>query len=653
MKNCYFIFTLLLVECFSVKAKVTIASIFSNNMVLQRNTKIPIWGWASPNEKITVQFHNQTISTRTDNHGKWILRLDNEMAGGPFVLNVKGENTIELNNILVGEVWLCSGQSNMEWTVGQSEKAAIEIANASHFSTIRHIKIPKTINSTPNLDYKKTSWEICSSETVANFTGIGYFYAKELSQKLNVPIGLINASWGGTNIETWISREGFENSEVFKELIAEMPKINLDSLLSLKMKTAEGRIEKLQNAKFTTQDVPFYKEQTFDDSHWLELLQPTFWEEQLLGNFDGVVWLRKHFFLTKEQVNHSILLQIPAIDDNDITYVNGIKIGETNGWDILRNYEIPSSILKEGDNVIAIQVTDNGGGGGIHGKPELLKLIVGANEIALNGTWKFQVESIKNGINENEFPSLCYNAMIAPLLPFAIKGVLWYQGESNASRAFQYQITFPLLINDWRKKFNVDFPFYFVQLATFNTKGNSNEGCPWAELREAQTKTTSLKNTAMVVTTDIGNPNDIHPKNKETVGQRLAAIAFNNLYNIPMVCSGPTFQSFEVKNNQIIVSFDSIETGLIANNNIVNGFEIAGENQIFYPAKAFIQENKVVVFNNEVPNPTAVRYGWIGDASACNLFNKENFPAVPFRSDNWRLSTEEVVYKIQNNTIRE
>lgn len=647
MKNHYFIFILLLVGCFSSKAKVTIASIFSDNMVLQRNTKIPIWGWASPNEKITVQFHNQTKSTLTDNAGKWMLHLDNEKEGGPYILKVKGENKIVLKNILVGEVWLCSGQSNMEWTVGQSEKATIEIANASLYSNIRHIKIPKTINSIPNSDLKKTNWEICSSKTIANFTGIGYFYAKELSQKLNVPIGLINASWGGTNIETWISREGFENNEAFKELIAEMPKINLDSLLHLKMKTAESRIEQLQNAKFTTQNVPFYKEQTFDDSNWLELQQPTIWEEQILGNFDGVVWLRKHFYLTKEQTNHSVLLQIPAIDDNDITYVNGIKIGETKGWDILRKYEIPRSILKEGDNVIAIQVVDNGGGGGIHGKPELLKLIVGTNEIALNGTWKFQVESIKNGINENEFPSLCYNTMIEPLLPFAIKGVLWYQGESNASRAFQYQTTFPLLINDWRTKFNTDFPFYFVQLATFNTKGNSNEGCSWAELREAQTQTTSLKNTAMVVTTDIGNPKDIHPKNKETVGQRLAAIAFNNLYNIPMICSGPNFQSFEVKNNQIIVSFDSIGTGLMANNTTVNGFEIAGENQVFYPAKAFLQENKVVVFSDEVIHPIAVRFAWIGDASACNLFNKEGFPAVPFRTDDWKTITKDIKYLIK------
>lgn len=650
MKNSYFIFILLLVGCFSSKAKVTIASIFSDNMVLQRNAKIPIWGWASPNEKITVQFHNQTKSTLTDNDGKWMLHLDNEKEGGPYILKVKGRNKIVLKNILVGEVWLCSGQSNMEWTVGQSEKATIEIANASLYSNIRHIKIPKTINSTPNSNFKKTNWEICSSKTVSSFTGIGYFYAKELSQKLNVPIGLINASWGGTNIETWISREGFENSEAFKELIAEMPKINLDSLLHLKMKMAESRIEELQKSKFTTQNVPIYKKLTFDDSNWLELQQPTIWEEQLLGNFDGVVWLRKHFYLTKEQANHSILLQIPAIDDNDVTYVNGIKIGETKGWDILRKYEIQRSVLKEGDNVIAIQVVDNGGGGGIHGKPELLKLIVGTNEIALNGTWKFQVESIKNGVNENEFPSLCFNAMIEPLLPFAIKGVLWYQGESNASRAFQYQTSFPLLIDDWRTKFNADFPFYFVQLATFKNKGNSNDGCPWAELREAQTKTTSIKNTAMVVTTDIGNPNDIHPKNKETVGQRLAAIAFNNLYNIPMICSGPTFQLFELKSNQIIVSFDSIGTGLIANNNAVHGFEIAGENQIFYPAKAFVQENKVVVFSDEVPNPIAVRYGWTGDASACNLFNKENFPAVPFRTDDWKTITKEELYKIAKFT---
>jgi sialate O-acetylesterase len=655
MKKTCFTFFIIIISNFVIFAQTSVASIFSDNMVLQRNVKIPVWGFAKANETITVKFHNQTKKTVTNKNGKWIVYLDNESAGGPFVLSIKGKTKIEIKNILVGEVWLCSGQSNMEWTVGQSNNAKEEIANAN-FPTIRHIKISKEINSIPNFDIKNASWQICSPETVADFTGIGYFYAKELNQKLNVPIGIINASWGGTNIETWVSREGFESSDEFKAMIAQMPRVNLDSLLDLKMVTAKSRIEVLQKTKFTTENVPFYKDLNFDDSSWLTLQQPTVWEEQSLGNFDGVVWLRKHFTLTEN--NKPITLEIPAIDDNDETFVNGIKVGETIGWDKKRIYQIPSEILKIGDNVIAIRVTDNGGGGGIYGNENELKLISENNQIPLNGTWKFQVETIKNGVNENEFPSLCYNAMISPLIPFAFKGVLWYQGESNASRAYQYNKTFPLLIEDWRSKFKSNFPFYFVQLASFYAGGDSNKGCSWAELREAQTNTLHLKNTGMVVTTDlVTNPKDIHPTNKQDVGKRLAAIAFHNLYDkqiaskFAIIYSGPTFNSFENKEGKTILTFDNIGSGLTSknNSNFVSGFEVAGDDQKFYPAKSLISENKVIVTCDKVPNPIAIRFGWIGDASKCNLFNNEGFPCVPFRTDNWKLSTEKIKYTLKMN----
>jgi sialate O-acetylesterase len=651
MKQNYFVIALFLFLGTFIQAQTSVASIFSDNMVLQQNVKIPVWGFAKANETITIKFHNQTKKTVANKDGKWSVYLDNESAGGPFILSIKGKTKIEINNVLVGEVWLCSGQSNMEWTVGQSNNAKEEITNAS-FPTIRHIKIPKEINSIPNSDFKKADWQICSPETVADFTGIGYFYAKELNQKLNVPIGIINASWGGTNIETWISREGFESSPEFKEMIAQMPKVNLNSLLDLKMAAAQNRIETLQKTKFTTEKVPFYKDLNFDDSSWLTLQQPSAWEEQSLGNFDGVVWLRKHFNLAEN--NKSITLEIPAIDDNDETFVNGIKVGETDGWDKKRTYQIPSEILKVGDNVIAIRVTDNGGGGGIYGNNEELKLISEKTQIPLSGTWKFQVETIKNGVNENEFPSLCYNAMINPLIPFAFKGVLWYQGESNASRAYQYNKTFPLLIEDWRSKFKSDFPFYFVQLASFVTKGNSNEGCSWAELREAQTNTLQLKNTGMVVSTDlVTNPKDIHPTNKQDVGKRLASIALENAYDnsnsIKLVTSsGPTFKSFENQAGKTIITFENTGSGLFTPDNYgyIKGFEVAGENHVFYFAKAEIIENKIVLKSNKVPNPIAIRFGWVGDASECNLFNNEGFPTIPFRTDDWKLSTEKEKFKI-------
>lgn len=636
---------LLFLSINTLQANVHLANIFADNMVLQHHSKIPVWGWSNANEKITVKFNQQSKTTSADSTGKWIVYLDEENAGGPYVLNVKGKNTIQINNVLVGEVWICSGQSNMEWTVGQSENATKEIETANT-PLIRHIKIPKEINSDPNKDFISVPWETCSPQTVANFTAVGYYFAKERSAKLNIAIGLINASWGGTNIETWISKEGFESDAEFREMIQSLPKINLDSLLILKIEATKRQIETLQKAEIDPKKSTSFNLISFNDSNWPEMNQPSIWEEQQLGNLDGVVWLRKHF--TLEKVSGAAVLEIPAIDDNDITYVNGIKVGETIGWDKKRTYQIPAEILKTGQNIIAIRVEDTGGGGGIHGNENELKIKLNETEITLNGKWKFQVEVIQNSLNPNEFPSLCYNAMIHPLIPFAFKGVLWYQGETNAPRAHQYRKSFPLLINDWRKKSQSDFPFYYVQLATFITTGNSNEGCEWAELREAQTTTLSVKNTAMVVTTDIGDPNDIHPINKKTVGNRLGAIALKNLNQENIICSGPSYQSFKNIENQTIITFDNIGNGLITSNEIgiVNGFEVAGDDQIFYPAKAFIKDNKVIASCEKVPSPIAVRFGWIGDASLCNLFNKEGYPAVPFRTDDWKTITTEEKYKL-------
>jgi sialate O-acetylesterase len=279
-----------------------------------------------------------------------------------------------------------------------------------------------------------------------------------------------------------------------------------------------------------------------------------------------------------------------------------------------------------------------------------MKLTLGNFTMPLSGKWKFQVESILKTTNENSLPSLCYNAMINPLIPFSFKGVLWYQGESNAGRAFQYRKAFPLLINDWRKKWNLgNFPFYFVQLASFEDGGNGNKGSNWAELREAQTMTLQLPNTGMCVATDIGNPKDIHPTNKQDVGKRLAAIALNNLYNKSMICSGPVYQSMEVENNSIILSFNNTGSGLFTPNKYgyLKGFEIAGKDQVFYFAKAYIVNNKVTVWADKVANPVAVRFGWSGDASDNNLFNQEGFPAGPFRTDDWTSVTKEVQYKIE------
>lgn len=650
MKKTSYLLVILLMVCSSLNAKITVPKFFSDNMVLQRNVLIPVWGRADANEKIEVKFNKQVKYTRAGKDGKWMIQLDAETAGGPYLLSIKGKNsTVEIINVLVGEVWICSGQSNMEWTVANSLNAKNELT-ASQNDFIRHIKVARDINSLPNNDITAGNWEVCTPATAGNFTAVGYFFAKNIYDQLKIPVGLINASWGGTNIETWISRQGFESSDVFKTMIAGMPQINLDSLSKVKVKGSERRIEALQGASMSSLNTGLFKEVSFNDAAWPVIQQPLLWEQQSIGELDGVVWLRKTIVLPPADYNKEAVLELSKIDDDDITYVNGTKVGSTSQWDAKRTYTIPAGVLKEGKNVIAVRVVDNGGGGGIYGDASEVKLTVGTTSIPLQGEWKFQVESIKKSTNENSLPSLCYNAMISPLIPFAFRGVLWYQGESNAGRAYQYRKAFPLLIDDWRQKWNNPaMPFYFVQLATFKTAGNSNEGCDWAELREAQTMALSLPNTGMCVTTDVGDPLDIHPKNKQVVGKRLASLALNAVYNINMVSSGPMYKAMEIKDDQVILSFDNAGSGLTTPDKYgyIRGFEIAGNDQVFHYAKAFIKGNRVVVFSENAERPVTVRFGWVGNAEECNLFNKEGFPAVPFRTDEWKTITKDVQYKIE------
>jgi len=432
-------------------------------------------------------------------------------------------------------------------------------------------------------------------------------------------------------------------------MISRIPKLDIDSLSELNARRKTQYVERIQGAALNKLDAKAFMQTSFDDSRLPTLNAPAHWESQILGNIDGVVWLRKTVSLTAQQSRKSAILELAQIDDDDISYVNGVEVGRTNRWNAQRRYQIPAGVLTEGKNTVVVRVTDGGGGGGIYGDPADLKINLGDENVSLVGSWKFQVEVIKSTTNENEFPSLAFNAMINPLIPYSFRGVLWYQGESNAGRAYQYREAFPLLINDWRKKWNVgNFPFYFVQLATFKTGGNSNNGDGWAELREAQTQTLLVPTTGMAVTTDIGNPLDVHPINKQEVGRRLSALAFNRIYNKRMIDSGPVFKSMKIAGDKVVVSFENIGSGLTTadRSGNVRGFEIAGSDQIFYEATGIIQGNKVVLSSERVGSPVAVRFGWIGDASANNLFNKEGFPAVPFRSDDWKTITKNTKYTI-------
>jgi sialate O-acetylesterase len=638
--------------CFAY-ADVRLPKLFADHMVLQRGKPIPVWGWANANEKITVLFNGQTKTTKAGKDGKWMLQLDAATAGGPFVLTVKGKNTITINDVLVGEVWICSGQSNMEWSVRNTNNAEKEMASAD-YPMIHHFLVAKDVSAKPLEDIKAGEWKVCSPETVGDFTAVGFYFARELHNELKIPIGLINTSWGGTHSETWTSRDAFESDDEFKSMIANMPNLNLDSLAAEKSKIMTKKIQALQPDFGNTVNEALWKDNNFDDSKWPVMNLPSLWEQKGFDGVDGIIWFRRIIDVSNSDAGTPAVLELSMIDDNDITYVNGVKVGSTNAYNAHRKYNVPAGVLKAGKNVIAVRVEDTGGGGGIYGVATDMKITIGDKVQPLAGEWLFQVASLQKGnssVGPNDYPTLLFNAMLKPLIPYAIQGAIWYQGESNAGRAYQYRKAFPLMINDWRKQWNAgDFPFYFVQLASYNSaNGNSKNGSTWAELREAQTMTLSLPHTGMAVTTDIGTSNDIHPRNKQDVGKRLAAIALHDAYNKQIEYSGPMYQSMQVDGNKIIISFIHTGSGLIAKDKYgyLKGFEIAGADKQFHYAKAMIQGDKVVVFADQVSNPVAVRFGWIDDAGEDNLFNKEGFPASPFRTDTWKGITEENKFTIQ------
>lgn len=645
-----FITLIFIAFSFYANADVKLPLIFNDGMVLQRNKSIPVWGWANANERIEIRFKNQKIKTRADKNGKWSINLKSEKAGGPYKMIIKGINSITLSDVLIGEVWLCSGQSNMEFTVENVLNAKEEM-NDSDFPMIRQFLVEKDLSSLPKSHLKSAKWDVCNQTTVGKFTAVGYFFAKKLYAELKIPIGIIHSSWGGTNVETWTSKKALETSDEFKDVIAEVPNVDIDALLKSRIQSLKYKVESLQKSTITSKGESSFKEASFNDSSWPEMNAPELWESQGLNGLDGVVWMRKSFVVSKEDAQNKAVLELAKIDDQDFTYINGVEVGKTNAYNADRVYKIPSGILKEGNNTIALRITDNTGGGGIYGEATNLKLTLKNTTISLAGQWKFKVVDIKSEISPNSYPSLLYNAMINPLVPYAIQGVLWYQGEANVSRAEQYAEAFPLMIKNWRDQWNQGgFPFYFVQLSSFDEfGGNANKGSNWAELREAQTQTLELANTGMCVTTDIGNAKDIHPINKQDVGLRLAAIALHNDYNKDIVFSGPTYKSMEVKGQEIIISFENIGSGLSTSDKYgyLKGFEIAGADKKFHYAKSYIKDNKVIIYNDAVLNPKAVRYGWADDAGDCNLYNKENFPAVPFRTDNWDLITKGNKYSIE------
>lgn len=645
MRKVWTLFLLFIV--IGLKAEVKLPPLFSSNMVLQQGIEIPVWGWASPGEKVTVTLNKASVSVKTGKDGKWQVKLPVMNYGGPYTLTVKGKNLVTFENVMIGEVWVCSGQSNMEFQLMSANNAEAEIAASNH-PEIRLFTVKRRISQTPQNNLEEGEWVECSPATSPRFSAVAYFFGRSVAEKLKVPVGLINVSWGGTVAETWTSEEMISKNPDFEKQLAHLKKIDLNDYAKSIEKEVKERIGEFSTVDLGMQNGnPVWAAPGFDDSNWKTMPLPGYIEQNGLEGVDGIIWFRREIEVKPGEENKPATLYLAKINDSDHTFLNGTLVGSTNQMaDNSRIYKVPAGVLKPGRNVLTVQVEDVGGVCGIYGDTATLHLQIDKRIIPLSGSWKYKIGMVKFNISlsPNSYPTLLFNGMINPLIPYGIKGAIWYQGEGNASRAKQYQRVFPDLITDWRNHWKQgDFPFLFVQLANFMNADSVPVESAWAELREAQSKTLALPNTGMAVTIDVGDALDIHPKDKQTVGNRLALNALNKVYHQDVEFSGPILKEMKVAGQKMVLTFNHCGTGLKAKDKYgyLKGFTLAGEDKKFYWAVAEITgENTVEVSCPQVKNPVAVRYAWANNPDDANLYNSSNLPASPFRTDSWKGITE-------------
>jgi sialate O-acetylesterase len=613
-------------------AKPFLHPLFTDNMVLQRDLADPVWGWATPGQKVTVSVNGASALATAGPDGKWLARLEPMAAGGPYTLTVSGPQTVTLENVLVGDVWVCSGQSNMQFGLGEGLDGKAEIAAADH-PNIRLLMVMGVVASSPRETFPVTAnaghWQVCSPDAARAFSAVGYFFGRDLYANQHVPIGLIESNWGGTVAEAWTSAAGLEAFPEFGPAIA-----------ALAATPDAGKNE--ADAWFAKNDPGSagglgWADPALDTSAWKTMTVPQFFQDAgdpEIANTNGVVWFRRTFDLPAGSAHKDAVLHLLA-DDSDATWVNGTLAGETDGWNIPRAYKIRAQLLKPTGNVIAVRVLDTGGKGGMQGEAASFDLkFADGPTLSLAGPWSYKpgtrlIPPMGVAGNPN-VPTVLFNGMIAPLVPFGIKGALWYQGESNAERAKQYRTLLPSLIKDWRTHFDEgDFPFLIVQLAGYGPGGES-----WADLREAQMLTArNVPNVGIATAVDVGDEGNIHPPNKQEVGRRLALLAEGKVYGQPGEYIGPVYRSKQVEGSTIRLTFDHVGKGLVAKaSQPLTAFELAGADGKFVPADAKIDGAEVVVSSPQVPEPVAVRYAW-SSYPAVSLYNEAGLPAFPFRTD--------------------
>lgn len=612
----------------TVMAELKVPSIFSDHMVLQRDMPVPVWGWADPGAQVHVRLEGvpgASHRVRADKEGRWVIELTPMQASSsPRSLVIETVPTsrqyeperITIDDVLVGEVWVCSGQSNMEWKLSWCQQENIDTSTADHdvirMYTAQHVSLPEPQDDVVG------SWVPCDAEHAPDLSAVAYYFGRDLQNHLDVPIGLVLVSWGGSAAEAWTTRETLES-----------------------MPETRPIIDRFEGASVEDADASAFTSITHDDSDWSVAELPSMFKDQG-HDIDGTIWYRRHIEIPERWKDRELELTLGPIDDEDITWFNGWVVGRTGNWQAPRNYAVPAELVKPGPGLLTIRVTDHQGPGGFVGTPEQMR--IGpvddpADRRSLAGSWVLQPSSRPHvrPMSANHRPSHLYNGMLHPVIPYAMRGVIWYQGESNVGRAAQYEILFQAMIEDWRAKWGQgDFPFYFVQIAPYNY--GAPEAC--SELRESQAAALSLPNTGMVITMDVGNPKDIHPKAKIPVGNRLARMARSDVYGHDVLSRAPTYCCSELVDHEFILEMEGECLPLSTlDGEPPSHFLLAGDDHVFHPATAVIDGNTIRLSSDAVPYPVAARYAWTDDAEP-NLAGGCGLPVGPFRTDEWPRVTD-------------
>ncbi|MCE9616118.1 MAG: 9-O-acetylesterase [Lentisphaerae bacterium] len=634
-----------------------LASVFSSHMVLQQAQPVSVWGTASPGVSVKVSFAGQDVRGVADADGRWSVSLPPMSTSSEprTLIATSPEGSVTLSDVLVGEVWLCSGQSNMQMTVDQSRDAAAEVT-AARYPHIRLLGVPQRAADEPDAEFPGVAWTACTPESVKGFSAVGYCFGRELHRRLRVPVGLINASWGGTVAEAWTSRASLLGEPLLRPMVdaseRDLPEnfqARHQEWVAL-MADHDARTADTENSGFGQG----WAALPDPAGEWADMVLPGFWQSRGL-KFSGIFWFRKVVDVPAAWAGKDLELAIGATDKSDVTYFNNEQVGSITmqqtpeAWAMMRTYTVPGRLVREGRNVIAVRVHSNKFAGGMTGPAHAMRLACPSAPdfppLALDGAWRYAVEKSyglvelpKEPVSPNAAnrPSVLFNGMINFLVPFAMRGAIWYQGESNAARALQYRTLFPTLIRDWRKVWGrEDFAFHFVQLANYTARNPEPGESQWAALREAQTMALALPQTGMAVIIDIGDADDIHPANKQDVGFRLALNALHRTYGKrDVIPHGPLYRAAQREGRTMRVAFDGVGGGLACRGASLRGFAIAGADRKFVWADACIEGESVVAASPAVAEPVAVRYGW-ADNPDCNLYNYAGLPASPFRTDDW------------------